>query len=363
MGKLKVLILQNELSGYNVEVYNILSKQYDLTVGFYQNDKSVIDCFFQKRRFRYKKIGPFFIIPGLRQFARSFDVVTSLADLHVLSYISLLFGKRTYKIISWGIGFRCSYIHPYDVHRKHGLVDKINEIIGNRYDANIFYMENAKEFWRGTGFKLDKVFIAPNTTGVVPIELNPEKKNNILFVGTLYRGKGLDLLFKSFSKVVDKQRTDTKLVIVGNGEMREELELLAKEKGISDNVVFTGGIYNEEELSHQFENALLCVSPTQGGLTCPKSMGYGVPFVCRKDAITGGEIYHITDGVNGIMYDKDDDLIDILSDAIKNPNRYIEMGICAKKYYDNNATPWHMAQGAVKAIEYVTKNSNNKKNV
>lgn len=353
MERLKVLILQNELSGYNVEVYNILSRQYDVTVGFYNKDKSSIECTFNKLQLQSKKIGPLFFIPGLRNYARNFDIVISLADLHVVSYILLIFGRRNYKIISWGIGFRCSYIHPYDVHRKHGLVDKINEIIVNMYDANIFYMENAKEFWKGTGFNLDKVFIAPNTTGVVQIELIPEKKKNILFVGTLYRGKGLDLLVDAFYKVIGEEKTDTKLVVVGNGEMREELELFVKDKGITDNVVFMGGIYDERELSHQFENALLCVSPTQGGLTCPKSMGYGVPFVCRKDAITGGEIYHVTNGINGILYDKDDDLIDILADAIKNPVKYVEMGIRAKAYYDNNATPSHMAQGVMQAIDYV----------
>jgi len=77
-----------------------------------------------------------------------------------------------------------------------------------------------------------------------------------------------------------------------------------------------------------------------------------VPYATRKDAITGGEIYHITDGVNGFMYEKDEDLLSILLDASKNPQKYIDMGLKAKEYYDNNATVKHRSEGAIKAFKY-----------
>lgn len=80
-------------------------------------------------------------------------------------------------------------------------------------------------------------------------------------------------------------------------------------------IVFHGAIYDENVLAERFAQALLCISPTQGGLSVPKSMGYGVPFVTRKDSITGGEIYHITPGVNGIMYVKDEELTSVISDV------------------------------------------------
>ena len=76
--------------------------------------------------------------------------------------------------------------------------------------------------------------------------------------------------------------------------------------------------------------------------------------MCRKDAITGGEIYHMTTGVNGIMYEQDSELTGIIVDAMKNPDKFIEMGTLAKSYYDNNATPKHMAEGIIDAIEYVS---------
>lgn len=70
------------------------------------------------------------------------------------------------------------------------------------------------------------------------------------------------------------------------------------------------------------------------------------------DAITGGEIYHITNGVNGFHYESDINLTNSLEDALTFPEKYIEMGRKAKDYYDNHAAIAHMAQGAIEAFTY-----------
>ena len=112
-------------------------------------------------------------------------------------------------------------------------------------------------------------------------------------------------------------------------------------------------IYDEKELAQLFSASLLCFSPTQAGLSVPKSMGYGVPFVTRRDAITGGEIYHITPGQNGVVYEKDEDLLPIMLDAMTDSGKYVQMGLEAKKYYDEHATIDHMAQGVIDALHFV----------
>lgn len=353
--KKKVLILQNELSAYNVPVYNEIAKYNDLTLGFYLKDKSNERCLFEKKQFETYRIGSVIYVKGLRSFAKQFDIVNIIPDLHVINYCAIPFLPHRYKVTNWGIGFRVSYTHPYITDRKHNLLDWVMLQILKHSDASIFYMEKSKEFWRGSSLDLKSVFVAPNTTEVIPIELEPQKKKNLLFVGTLYKGKGLDKLLSSIKEVVAKGYKDVRLTIVGDGECRKELEDYVAENGLRNNVAFTGSIFDEKVLANHFAEALLCVSPTQGGLSCPKSMGYGVPFVTRKDAITGGEIYHITTGVNGIMYEKDEDLTSIIEDACKNPQKYVEMGMAAKDYYDHNATIKHMAQGAMDAYEYALK--------
>lgn len=346
----KLLILQNEISSYNVSTYNEISKSYDLTLGFITKDKSSQECLFKKHHFKTFSLGPFTFVKGIRSFCQGFDVVCILPNLRIPSYCIIPFLPHKYRVVSWSIGFRCSYEHPYIPERKHVFSDKVFQKILSKCNANIFYMEKSKNFWKGTSLNLDNVFIAPNTTDVIDVELNADSKRDFLFVGSLYRGKGLDLLLETFNSFKKSKQSNIKLVIVGGGEMAEELKKYVHENDLSRSVVFTGPIYKEEELSKYFLSSLLCFSPTQAGLSVPKSMGYGVPFVTRKDAITGGELYHITDGVNGVLYSSNEQLLGIMIDACNNREKYVEMGRNARDYYYSNATVKHMADGAMSAF-------------
>lgn len=351
----KVIVLQNELSAYRVETYNKIAEIYDLTLAFWGNDKSVSNCIFHKKRLHSRTFWHLTYIPDIRKICSNYDVVIFGPDLHTLSCCLLPFMNRKFKTITWSIGFRVSYTHPYITNRSHNLLDWLMKKIMQACEANIIYFNKSREFWRDTNLRMDNVFQAINTTSVLKIEFQPERKKDFLFVGTLYKKKGVDLLLNAFCKLIHAKNTDTKLHIVGDGEEMNTLKHFVIEKGLNDHVVFYGAIFDEKELSQIFQKALICISPTQGGLSVPKSMGYGVPFVTKRDAITGGEIYHITSNENGIIYDNDEELIDIMADAINSRQKYIDMGIKAMDYYYNNATVEHMANGAIKAIEFSIK--------
>ncbi len=351
--KPKVLLLQTEISGYNVATYNEIAKVFDFTVGFVSKDKSAKECTFKKKKFQSNKIGPFTLVKGLHKFCKSFDVVCFVPDFHILSFCVIPFLPHRYRVLSWSIGFRCSYTHPYVPERKHNLLDWIFLKILSNCDANIFYMEKSKEFWDDSRLQKNNIFIAPNTTEIAKFDFIPEKKNDFLFVGTLYRGKGLDLLLNAFRQFKQRKQSAAKLLIVGKGEMERELKDYVQKEGLNESVVFTGAIYDEPLLAKYFERSLLCFSPTQAGLSAPKSLGYGVPFITRKDAITGGEIYHIIDGETGILYDNNNELLDIMLDAVDHREKYLEMGRNAMSYYQSNATIHHMAKGAIDAVNYV----------
>jgi len=86
------------------------------------------------------------------------------------------------------------------------------------------------------------------------------------------------------------------------------------------------------QISKLFTKSLLCISPNQAGLSVLKSMGYGVPFVARENAITGGERLNIINNSNGILYNSQAELVDIISNSFLNKQEYIEMGRNAKEY-------------------------------
>ncbi|MGM9778849.1 MAG: glycosyltransferase family 4 protein [Prevotella sp.] len=199
------------------------------------------------------------------------------------------------------------------------------------------------------------------STYVEDISFDPDKKKDFLFVGTLYKTKGLDVLIHSFAKARSSfEDKSIKLKIVGEGKERPLIEAMIKELGIEDSVVLCGAIYDEKRLADFFVQALICISPNQAGLSVPKSMGYGVPFVTKKNAVTGGEIYHITPGVNGVLYNTDCNLVDVMIDAANHKEKYIEMGVKAKEYYTHHASIEIMANGAIDAIKYVVNNENHK---
>lgn len=345
------------LADYRVETYNIISQEYNLDVAFTNGDRTNSHCNFNKVKLSSIKIGPLYYIKNLYKLCNKYDVVIMMADLHYPQYCLMPFLKRKYKVLSWGIGFRVSYNHPYLTNRKHVFLDNLLKKVLVKCDANILYMEKAKEFWANSGFPMEQLFVAPNTTSVINIDLTPDNKKDFLFVGTLYKGKGIELLLDSFKKLLYECKTEACLVIVGDGPEKDNIIKYVRDNNLGSRVIIKGAIYDELKLAQVFKTAIACISPTQGGLSVPKSMGYGVPFVVRRDAITGGEIFHIKNGNNGILYEKDDDLYYIMKEAMTSPNKYIEMGKNAKSYYDSYATPYLMARGAMDAIDYAVRKS------
>ena len=74
---------------------------------------------------------------------------------------------------------------------------------------------------------------------------------------------------------------------------------LANRLGLTDKVVFKGHIDKPDQLKYIYDNAIATVSVGQAGLAVSQSIGFGVPFVTHKDAITGGEIYGVQPGKTG----------------------------------------------------------------
>lgn len=86
-------------------------------------------------------------------------------------------------------------------------------------------------------------------------EFNLNRREDLSFtVGTiaeLHKIKGLDILLTAWSKFI--KRHQAKLVIIGEGEERENLENMAKKLGISDSVIFKGFVDNAHSFLSSFD--------------------------------------------------------------------------------------------------------------
>jgi glycosyltransferase involved in cell wall biosynthesis len=118
-----------------------------------------------------------------------------------------------------------------------------------------------------------------------------------LSVGRLETVKRVDLIIRALARVDRPWR----LVIVGDGPLRQQLEEVAATEGVADRVTFTGAI-EEAALVDLYAGACAVVFP-------PYDEDYGYitleAFLARKPVITttdaGGPLEFVDDGVTGLV--------------------------------------------------------------
>jgi glycosyltransferase involved in cell wall biosynthesis len=124
----------------------------------------------------------------------------------------------------------------------------------------------------------------------------PEEKI-VLFVGRLVYEKGVHVLVNAMPKVLDK--VNTKLVIVGNGYMKDQLSGLVKGMGIAGKVMFTGFV-DDDTLRRLQRCADVSVVPSlfePFGIVALEAMAAGSPVVVSD---TGGLSEIVEHDVSGV---------------------------------------------------------------
>ena len=356
--RIKVLQLKNSIQHYSLPALNIVAKHCDLTVLYFDKDrtkKEVLEqCEFKTMYVPARKVWKFFVHKkSIHRISKGYDVVISLGTLQYLSYVSLAFRRRKYKLIQYGIGEPASY------HRHYGEASKlyyaISHAIEKRSDALLFYSPQGIVLHEERGFTQTKMFVANNTTEVLKRDVVPAQKDSILFIGMLYPQKGLQVLLDAYKEAYKKNKDVVTLNIVGGGKPLPEVKQWVEDNQLSKVIHVLGPIYDNEKKADIFQHSLACISPKQAGLSVLESMGYGVPFITDANAITGGEAFNIDSGINGLRVEDLDvnKMKDIILDISANKNKYIEMGNKAYEYYWACCKPSDMAQGQLDAINFV----------
>ena len=349
----KVLFLTNTIKHYRVPILNIIADKYDLTVLYsQQTEKEVIkECNFKTIFSPTKKVWKFVIHKdNIHDLTKGFDVVLATNDPTWLSYLRLsLYRKRDFKLIYWNIGVPASY------YRKYGEASKLRYLYGNffekRADSLIFYSNNAIDVRKEKGIFDKNIFIANNTVDIPKISISNSDKEYILFIGSLYLEKGLDLLLESYKSAFDENENIPHLKIIGGGDQFVVINTWINENGLKDKIELLGPIYDENMKASIFAKAIACISPRQAGLAVLESMGYGVPFITMHDSITGGEAFNIKNNISGLRLKKESDFKQVILDIYENKNKYLEYGQNAYNFYWNYRRPEDMAKGVIDAIE------------
>jgi glycosyltransferase involved in cell wall biosynthesis len=124
--------------------------------------------------------------------------------------------------------------------------------------------------------------------------------NQILFVGKLYPQKGVHFLLKAF-KICLVRNKNLKLLILGDGPLKRELEDLASELNIKNSVTFKP--FTKDIITHYKESKMTVLSSLYEGFpnVLVESIAVGTPVVAFDCPSGPREI--ILEGTNGFLVD------------------------------------------------------------
>jgi glycosyltransferase involved in cell wall biosynthesis len=165
---------------------------------------------------------------------------------------------------SWRI-ICCSQYMSEQVRRAYGLPQDRVTVIPNGVDASVYEKEfNRTEFRRKFALPEEKI---------------------VLFVGRLVHEKGVQTLVSAIPKILS--RVNAKIVIVGDGGMKEPLIRQVANMHLAHKTTFTGFL-DDETLRKLYQVADVCVVPSlyePFGITALEAMAAKTPLVVSN---TGG---------------------------------------------------------------------------
>ena len=126
----------------------------------------------------------------------------------------------------------------------------------------------------------------------------------LLSLSRLSSEKNLDKLVHAFPEVVEAYPS-AKLVFVGDGPMRHELEALVSEMDLTRNVIFVGEVRNED-VSEYYQMADIYINASESetqGLTYLESIVNGCPVIAKRNDYLSGLI---TEDSLGMLFEEDD---------------------------------------------------------
>lgn len=156
-------------------------------------------------------------------------------------------------------------------------------------------------------------------------------KNTIVTCGRLEKQKNHKLLINAFELVLEKH-PDAKLLIYGEGKLRNDLTELIERKGMEQNVSLCGNSNNVPEVLSKAE--IFVLSSDYEGMpnALMEALAAGVPCI-STDCSCGGPKSLIVDKVNGrlIAVKSKDQLAKVLDELLDNKEIANKLGIEAQK--------------------------------
>ncbi len=172
--------------------------------------------------------------------------------------------------------------------------------------------------------------------------------------GRLVPFKGQNYLLKAF-KVIKSECGNVKLIIVGDGELKNELIEETKMLGLSDSVIFTGFRDDLRDIYSAFD-IYAQTSVSGGGELFPFSILYAMAQSLPVTATKVGDIPEmISDGINGYLVEEKSPyrLAQKLILFVKDQNLGSKLGIEGKNILNKRFTLYEMIKNTTGVYQKV----------
>lgn len=166
-------------------------------------------------------------------------------------------------------------------------------------DGVILQTERAKEFFPKAVRQKSVIMQNPLNPAFLGRSVSTQRDNVIVTAGRLDENKNHAMLIHAFSKIAGEY-PEMRLVIYGDGPLREQLTKLIKEKGLLERAVLAGSIDNVAEMVGRARIFAL-TSNTEGmPNTIIEAMALGTPVI-STDCPCGGPATLIQNEENGLL--------------------------------------------------------------
>lgn len=174
-----------------------------------------------------------------------------------------------------------------------------------RADGFVYQTEDAKQYFKNIINVKSAIIPNPiNEQFIVSQEFQGERKKEIVSVGRLFQQKNHQLLIESFADLSD-ELLNYNLIIYGEGEDREKLQRIIKEKKLENRIFLPGNIKDVKEKI--FDAKMFVLSSDYEGMpnALMEAMALGIPVIAT-DCPCGGPKFLIDNNNNGILIDVGD---------------------------------------------------------
>lgn len=169
-----------------------------------------------------------------------------------------------------------------------------------------------------TGLPAEAFQEKPQATDIRKKYLPADKRYLFCTVSRMAKEKNIDFMLRALAIAKEQIGNIFRVLMIGDGPEREALENLAKELGLTENVVFIGAVANDEiSTYHQACDLFLFSSQSETqGIVLLEAFAASLPAIAI-DATGTGDL--IQSGVNGMLTSADEqDWADKLTTMIKN---------------------------------------------